>query len=241
MAEKNIHSGHRRRLTEMVSKVGLDSLSDIQAVEYFLTYIFPRGDVNPLAHKLLDAFGNFSNIVDADIEELKAVDGINEQSAKKIKNFSELFFLYTTAKMRKKTKISCVGEIVDIVEDYLRFRNVENMLFLAISSGNLITHKKLIKSTNTSQVSFSVSELGRFLASAKPTSLVVAHCHPYAKAYPSFEDKQSFEKIEKLCLTCGINFVDSYIVGEDGVYSQKDEMLIRKYVDVDELKTAFSN
>lgn len=240
MTEKNIHAGHRQRLTEMFSKVGADSLSDIQNVEYFLTYIFPRGDVNPLAHKLLDVFGDFSHIVDASVEELKEIDGINERSAQKIANFSELFFYYTTSKIGKKTKISCVGDIIDVVEDYLRFRNVENMLFLAISSGNLITHKKLIKSENSAQVSFSMGELGRFLANAKPTSLVVAHCHPYAKSYPSSEDCQAYEKIKKLCLTCGVNFVDSYIVGEDGVYSQNDNILIRKYVDIDKLKNVFN-
>ena len=44
MKKDNIHEGHRKRLIETVSKVGLDNLSDIQALEFILFYIFPRGD-----------------------------------------------------------------------------------------------------------------------------------------------------------------------------------------------------
>lgn len=68
--EKISHEGHRERLLNLVYNVGLENVSEVQAVEYFLTYVFPRGDVNPLAHTLLNRFGNFANIVDADYNEL---------------------------------------------------------------------------------------------------------------------------------------------------------------------------
>ena len=86
------HSGHRLRLTELIAKSGIENVSNVQAVEYFLTYIIPRGDVNPLAHRLLDKFENFGNIIDASENELMQVKGINKRSASKIKLFSELMF-----------------------------------------------------------------------------------------------------------------------------------------------------
>ena len=49
----NLHEGHRARLLDLALNAGVDNMSDIQVVEFFLTYIFPRGDVNPLAHRLL--------------------------------------------------------------------------------------------------------------------------------------------------------------------------------------------
>ena len=63
------HDGHRERLTNLVEKSGLDNVSNIQAVEYFLTYIFPRGDVNPLAHRLLDKYETFANIINASVND----------------------------------------------------------------------------------------------------------------------------------------------------------------------------
>lgn len=42
-------------------------------------------------------------------------------------------------------------------------------------------------------------------------------------------------------MTCGVNFVDSYIVGDDGVFSQVEDKLVRTYCDLEELKWAFSD
>ncbi len=242
MMEKkgNIHAGHRERLTELVLNAGIDNVSDVQAVEYFLTYIFPRGDVNPLAHRLLDEFETFSNIIDADVNDLMRVDGINKRSAQKIVNFGELFYFYTTAKMRRKTIVKCMADLVDIVEDYLRFRNTENMILLGISASGIVSQKRRIKSGSSGHVEISAVELASFLASAKPASLVVAHCHPYGKAMPSENDDNAFVAIRNLCTSCGVNFVDSFIVGEDGVFSQADNRLVRAYCDVEKLKTMFT-
>ena len=239
--KKNIHSGHRERLTELFTNAGVDSVSDVQAIEYFLTYIFPRGDVNPLAHRLLEEFGNFSNIIDADVHDLMRIEGINKRSAQKITNFGELFYLYTTAKISKKMLVKCKADLIDVVEDFLRFRNTENMILLGLSAGNLITHKRRIKANSAGQVEISVVELASFLASAKPTSLVIAHCHPYGDAIPSENDDNAFDVVKSLCLNCGVHLIDSYIVGEDGVYSQAEERLVRTYCDVEQLKRVFKN
>ena len=114
------HDGHRKRLLDLVVNAGIDNMSDIQIVEYMLTYIFPRGDVNPLSHRLLDTYGNLTNIIDASSTDLMTVKGINERSAKKISMLGELFYAYSTAKLRKKCKVDCKADVLDIVEDVLR-------------------------------------------------------------------------------------------------------------------------
>lgn len=90
-AEKNIHAGHRERLNELVANTGVDALSEVQAVEYFLTYIFPRGDVNPLAHRLLEEYESFSHIIDASAQDLMRVAGINKRSALKSQTLAKCF------------------------------------------------------------------------------------------------------------------------------------------------------
>lgn len=239
--EKGMHDGHRKRLVDLALNAGVDNMSDIQVMELFLTYIFPRGDVNPIAHRLLSEFESFTHVVDADISELVKIPGLNERSAKKISLFGELFYHYTTARMSKKFKVSCKAEIIYIVEDNLRFRNTENMLLLAISAGSIITHKRRINKNNSAQVGISALDLTNFLTSAKPASLVIAHCHPYGSAVPSEGDNQAFDMVENICRTCGVDLIDSYILGEDGVFSQKDSKFVRTYCDIDQLKTAFRN
>lgn len=71
--EENIHAGHRERLLDTVIKCGIDNISEVQAVEFILCYIFPRGDVNPLAHRLLEKYRNIPTILEASIEDLASV------------------------------------------------------------------------------------------------------------------------------------------------------------------------
>lgn len=239
--EKGMHDGHRKRLVDLALNAGVDNMSDIQVMELFLTYIFPRGDVNPLAHRLLSEFESFTHVVDADITELMKVSGINERSAKKISLFGELFYHYTTARMGRKFKVSCKAEIIDIVEDNLRFRNTESMLLLAISAGSIITHKRRINNDNSAQVGLSAMDLTNFLTSSKPASLVIAHCHPYGSAVPSKGDDEAFEMVKNICQSCGVDFIDSYILGENGVFSQREDKFVRTYCDIEQLKTAFKN
>lgn len=239
--EKNLHEGHRARLLDVATNAGVDAMSDVQAVEFFLTYIFPRGDVNPLAHRLLDKYENFTQIMEADVNELMSIEGLNERSAKRISLFKDLFYYFTTAKMGKKFAVKCKADVITVVEDYLRFRTTENMILLALSPSNIITARRRITENNSGQVSIPIMELTSFLASSKPASLVIAHCHPFGKAMPSDSDVRAFKIVENLCQTCGVNFIDSYIVGDDGVYSQAEEKLVRRYCDVEELKEAFKD
>ncbi len=237
--EKNIHEGHRKRLVDLAYKAGLDNMSDVQVVELFLTYIFPRGDVNPLAHRLLDEFETLANIASAEVSSLVKVPGINERSAKLIVLFNEMFFYFATSRMGKKCVVTTRAEMIDIVEDYLRFRNTENILLIALSAGKIVTHKKRIAKKSPTEADISMLEIADFISNAKPASMVIAHCHPYGSATPSPEDKVAYKKIEEFCNQCGVELVDSYIVGEDGVYSQAEDERVRTYFDVEALHEMF--
>lgn len=234
--KKCIHDGHRQRLIELVETVGLENVTKIQAMEYFLFYVFPRGDVNPLAHDLLDRFDNFTGVVDAEPTDLKTVFGVSDLSAKKIAGFEDMFFYYMECKLSKKFRVHNKADLMDVVEDLLRFRSTEQMLLLAISPSNIITHKRRISINRQEKVLVNMLEIGLFLASTKTSGLVVAHCHPYGSAKPSKQDMETFQEMQKFCFTIGVRLIDSFIVGEDGVFGHVNNKMMRTFVDVEELK-----
>lgn len=242
--EKGMHDGHRARLLDLAYNASLDNLSKFQVMEFFLTYVFPRGDVNPLAHRLLDRFETFTNAIEADVEDLKQVPGINERSAKRIHMFSEMFYYFVESKMGRRCKVSNLSEIMDIAEDHLRFRNTEHMLLLALSPTNVITHKRRISMNKDDEVGISVMEFTSFLTSSKASTVVIAHGHPYGLAKPSPEDERAFKRVDEICKSFGVNLLESLIVGENGVFGQREDGLLRKYMDVEEINnvlTTFSN
>ena len=62
----SIHDGHRQRLKDRFLREGLDGFTDIQVLELLLFYVVPRKDTNPIAHDLLERFGNNAPEFDAD-------------------------------------------------------------------------------------------------------------------------------------------------------------------------------
>ena len=54
---KNIHGGHRKRTKQKFLENGGDGFHDHQLLEMILFYAHPQGDVNPLAHELMNRFG----------------------------------------------------------------------------------------------------------------------------------------------------------------------------------------
>ena len=73
-----IHDGHRQRKKQQFLQQGLDGFTDIQALELLLFYARARGDVNPLAHALIDAFGSLKGVLEARPEQLLRVSGMTQ-------------------------------------------------------------------------------------------------------------------------------------------------------------------
>lgn len=237
--KKNIHEGHRARLLQLVTNCGLENCSEVQAMEFFLTYIFPRGDTNPLAHRLLDEYQSFTCVLEANPDDLIRIEGINKRSAALISAFKELFFYFYSCRMGKKIRVSNLPELIDIVEDNLRFRTTEYGLLIGLSPTDYIIRKQIFSNQNASEVGIDTGALTAFIANVHPTSLVVAHCHPYGKAFESTKDVEAFKRINEICATMGVKLLDSFIVGEDGTFSQMNESYVRGVHDVEELAEKF--
>ena len=223
------HDGHRERLTNLIEKSGLDNVSNIQAVEYFLTYIFPRGDVNPLAHRLLDKYETFANIINASDNDLKSVRGINERSAKKITLFAQLFDLYTSTSMDKHISIDDREEFLDMIEQMLRFKTTENLILFAFNSSYMLTHKRKFNNKSIDEVAMSTYDLYDFISSSKPAYIVIAHNHPGGSAKPSPNDNNATLFIENLVLNFHCKLIDSFVVGDDGILSLKQLGYVRTF------------
>ena len=101
------------RLKEKVRTGGLKSFSEHEVLEYILTYCIPRKDTNELAHKLINHFDGLSGVLDANIDMLKKVDGVGEETALFLSSLPQLFDSYKISKSAKTTyKLSTTGDCV---------------------------------------------------------------------------------------------------------------------------------
>ncbi len=70
----NPHTGHRERVRAIFLERGFDGMPDHLVLEFLLFYAVPRADTNPIAHRLIQRFGN-----------LQGCSFVNDVRPKKVK------------------------------------------------------------------------------------------------------------------------------------------------------------
>ena len=82
--DKDIHKGHRVRMKEKLDSFGARIFDTYELLEMLLYYAIPYKDTNPIAKRLLTAFGSLDGVLSAPVSELAKVDGIGERCAELI-------------------------------------------------------------------------------------------------------------------------------------------------------------
>ena len=232
--EKNIHAGHRKRLFELNERVGTENLNKIQSLETILCYVFPRGDVNPLAHRLLDKYKNVNAIIRAPIEDLMLVKGIGRNSAMKIRTFAGICTFLNTEKTSLKKKMEPYDDACYYVEALLRFCDVEEYHVIGLGANNEVLGNKKIAKGNIDNVQANMKDIGYFVNSSNSYKVLFVHNHPNGFCRPSATDISSHEKMENVFTFSGCKLVDSLIVGADGIYSINNKHMFRKFSRVED-------
>ena len=68
-------------MRERIASDGIRSLHDHEVLEYLLFPFVPRRNTNEIAHRLMEKFGTFSEVFNADAADLAAVSGMTENAA----------------------------------------------------------------------------------------------------------------------------------------------------------------
>ena len=219
MNTKDLHGGHRERIMQKFLNYP-DSFNDHELLELLLFFSIPRKDTNPVAHNLLNTFGNVSEVFSASAEELMAVDGIGEKSAAFIVLLGKLLERAEERKKQKSTKkmFSFERNKYDAIE-FFRGLNTEQMFISLLDEKFTEITKLVYGQENQEAASALISDIAKAFAIKKPHYVIIAHNHPSGSLTPSKADDETTAQLNLLCAVHGVSLVDHYIVAGDSIYS----------------------
>lgn len=224
-----VHDGHRKRLKQQFLVHG-DDFHDHQLLELLLCYAIPQGDVNELAHALLNRFGSLAGVCDALPITLMQTPGVGEHSAVLLKMIPKLSGRYTTIR-------GSLGDILDSTHaagEYLRphfqqgARN--EMVYLVCMDAKckvLGVHKLGEGSVNAADIT--PRKIVEITLAHNATSVILAHNHVSGIALPSNADLATTRKLFLVLRDLGVNLVDHLIFADDDMVSIKDSGLLAGY------------
>ncbi len=185
--EKHPHNGHRQRLKAKFLRNGFDNLPPHEILEFLLMFSVPQGDVNPLAHRLIDKFGSLHGVVDATYEELLSVNGVGSHTATYLIMLQRFTKAYMHDYQSELTGFSGMDDIIEYLKPYFLGKKEENAYAVYLDANfKLLACEQLAKGTFhtvTMQPAFLLPTISRVSA----TGVVLAHNH-LSDLVPSTQD-----------------------------------------------------
>ena len=212
----SIHDGHRKRLKDRFMEQGLDSFTQIQAVELLLFYCIPRQDTNELAHRLLERFGSFAQILDADPEELCSVNGIGENTARFLKLLPAVARYYQVDKARLEGKPLLTTEACGAyLMPYFLGRSNETVFLLCLDAKGKVICCRMVGEGGINSAGVPIRRIVEISLAAKATSVVLAHNHPSGIALPSAEDVSTTQRVATALQAVDVILADHLVIADD--------------------------
>ncbi|MBQ2954203.1 MAG: DNA repair protein RadC [Clostridia bacterium] len=214
-----MHNGHRQRMRERFRKEGLEGFAPHEVLELLLYYARARGDVNPLAHQLLDTFGSLKGVLEAGQEQLLRVKGVGEETAALLGLMLPLFRRYQEELCSQRTSLRNCAAAEQYCKALMAGLRHERLYLLSISTSRMLVGTRAIGEGVLNEVPAYPRRVVEAALNHNAYGIILCHNHPGGYAEPSSADLAMTEQIEALMSHLGMRLVDHIIVSGNTTYS----------------------
>ncbi len=216
----SIHDGHRSRMRNRLHAGGMEGFQDHEILEWLLFHTIPRGDVNPLAHRLIREFGSLSGVLEADKESLKLVEGVGESTALFLSSYLSVYERYLESSRKKKNnRLNNLDEIAEYFRRSFVDSKQEELRVLLLGNTLNIIREDSIAQGSMRAVQMDMRRLVTLCLNSKAVYVVLGHNHPSEILFPSDSDVKVTRTVAELLRGLDLRLLDHLIVGKEGYYS----------------------
>lgn len=207
-----VHAGHRQRMKERFLIGGLKGFSDHEVFELILYYAIPRRDVNELSHRLVETFGSYRGVFDADFADLCAVEGIGENAATLIKLMVESFRRYALDDGGEPMLYDTLEKVGDYAVKLYIGVAVEKLYAMLFDNKMMLIDTVMLAEGAVNSVRVSTRTICEKALKKNASSIILLHNHPSGTAYPSPDDERFSNYLRDMLANFDITLIDHVIV-----------------------------
>ena len=209
-----VHDGHRDRMRKRFFENDLEGFASHEALELLLYYAIPRGDVNPLAHALMDRFGSLSGVFSAPAELLAQVEGVGERTAMLLRLVPQIAQKARLGDLERELALNTRERVGDyLLELFSRERNEAVYQICLDGKGKFLACRRLGEGS-TSAVNLDVRKVVENAILHAASSVILAHNHPSGVALPSPDDHAATDRVRTALESIDVRLEDHIIVAD---------------------------
>lgn len=207
-----MHEGHREKMRVRIESAGLDSLAEHEVLETLLYFAIPRGDTNPIAHRLMDTFGSLAAVLEAPEEELLKVEGIGPRSARLLSMLPHYARRYLLSKSTEDRPLCGSEEVGRYMSRFFVGQRQEKVFVLCLDMRCRPICCRCVHEGSVNAVEVHVRKVVSVALANNASAVVLAHNHPNGVAIPSGDDILTTGKIAAALSAVGIELVDHIVI-----------------------------
>ena len=219
---KHRHTGHRERMKAEFLARGLEGWPDHRVVELLLFYTIPQGDVNDLAHELVERFGSLAGVLDASVEELKKVKGVGDHTAVFLRMLPAVLGRYQGARTRLSAIINSPEEAYAWLEPYFFGARNEMVYVLCLDGKRQVLGVRKVAEGSIELAEVNTRRIAEEAIGLRAAQIYVAHNHVSNLAIPSQADWLTTDTLRGALRPIGIELIDHLVFVDGDMVSLKD-------------------
>lgn len=217
---------HRKRLRARFRDGGADALPDYELLELVLFRAIPRQDVKPLAHALLQRFGDFNRVLTAPALQLLEVRGVGDAVVTELKVVEAAAHRLARARIMKQHAISSWDALLDYCRITMAHRETEQFRVLYLDRKNILIADEEQARGTVDHVPVYPREVAKRALELNASALILVHNHPSGDPTPSQSDIDMTGQIDQACGALGLTLHDHLIIGKSKEISFRSEGLL---------------
>ena len=219
---KHRHTGHRERMKAEFLARGLEGWPDHRVLELLLFYTIPQGDVNDLAHELVERFGSLAGVLDASVEELKKVKGVGDHTAVFLRMLPAVLGRYQGARTRLSAIINSPEEAYAWLEPYFFGARNEMVYVLCLDGKRQVLGVRKVAEGSIELAEVNTRRIAEEAIGLRAVQIYVAHNHVSNLAIPSQADWLTTDTLRGALRPIGIELIDHLVFVDGDMVSLKD-------------------
>ena len=219
---KHRHTGHRERMKAEFLARGLEGWPDHRVLELLLFYTIPQGDVNDLAHELVERLGSLAGVLDASVEVLKKVKGVGDHTAVFLRMLPAVLGRYQGARTRLSAIINSPEEAYAWLEPYFFGARNEMVYVLCMDGKRQVLGVRKVAEGSIELAEVNTRRIAEEAIGLRAAQIYVAHNHVSNLAIPSQADWLTTDTLRGALRPIGIELIDHLVFVDGDMVSLKD-------------------
>lgn len=202
--------GYRKEYINRLN--GNRCLNETDVLAILLGNAYGGKDMSGVARALLERFPGIRSIIEADIREIEAVDGVTENIAAYLKTLDRVIKLSDGKHICIKDSEQCF----EVAFSRLCPRDNEFVEMYLVNKNGRVTKIKRYTSDKAYRVDIAAAEVLSVISSTNAYGLYFVHNHVNVAATPSANDDKVTATLITACKMCNLKFFDHCIVSSTG-------------------------